>query len=106
MNVVDLVKDAELYIGKEVTVTGRLDRPRKRNSSYLFFNVDNGSGVGVQAVIKEELLGKERFKELIYGLCHTDTVTVTGSFDLRSSPRTDFYKYEVTVSNVVRVGRR
>ena len=100
MNVVDLVRDADSYIGKEVTVTGRLDRPRKKNSSYLFFNVDNGSGVGVQAVIKEELLGKERFKELIYGLCHKDQVTVTGSFNLRHSGRTDFYKYEVTVTDV------
>jgi lysyl-tRNA synthetase class II len=102
MNVVDLVRDADSYIGKEVTVTGRLDRPRKRNSSYLFFNVDNAAGVGVQAVIKEELLGKERFKQLIHGLCHNDQVTVTGSFDLRHSQRPDFYKYEVTVMEVVK----
>ena len=102
MNVVDLVRDANSYIGKEVTVTGRLDRPRKRNSSYLFFNVDNAAGVGVQAVIKEELFGKERFKQLIHGLCHKDTVTVTGTFDLRHSQRSDFYKYEVTVSDVVK----
>ena len=102
MNVVDLVRDADSYIGKEVTVTGRLDRPRKRNSSYVFFNVDNAVGVGVQAVIKEELLGKERFKQLIHGLCHKDTVTVTGTFDLRYSQRPDFYKYEVTVSDVVK----
>jgi lysyl-tRNA synthetase class II len=102
MNVVDLVRDADSYLGKEVTVTGRLDRPRKRNSSYLFFNIDNESGVGVQAVIKEELLGKERFKQLIHGLCHKDTVTVTGSFNLRHSQRPDFYKYEVTVSDVIK----
>ena len=102
MNVVDLVRDADLYIGKEVAVSGRLDRPRKRHSSYLFFNVDNGSGVGVQAIIKEELLGKERFKELIHGLCHRDTITVFGRFDLRSSTRTDFYKYEVTVSDIAK----
>lgn len=102
MNVVDLLKYANSYIGKEVIVTGRLDRPRKRNSSYMFFNIDNGSGVGIQAVVKESLLGKERFKELIYGLGHNDNVSVTGLFDLRNSDRTSFYKYEIIVSNITK----
>ena len=56
MNVVDLVKNADTFIGKEITVTGRLDRPRKKHSNYLFFNIDNESGVGIQAIIKKDLL--------------------------------------------------
>ena len=102
MNVVDLLKDTEQYIGKEVTVTGRLERPRKKHSNYLFFNVDNGSGVGIQAVVKKDELGAERFKEIVYGLCHKDTVTVTGLFNLRNSNRTDFYKYEINVVDIKR----
>ena len=102
MNVVDLLKDTQGFIGKEVTVTGRLARPRKRHSDYLFFNVDNNSGVGVQAVVKKYELGAERFKEVVYGLCHKDTVTVTGLFNLRNSDRTDFYKYEINVTDIKR----
>ena len=102
MNVVDLLKGTQGFIGKEVTVTGRLDRPRKKNSNYLFFNVDNGSGVGIQAVVKKDELGAERFKEIVYGLCHKDTVTVTGLFNLRNSERSDFYKYEINVTDIKR----
>jgi lysyl-tRNA synthetase class II len=101
MNVVDLVRDADLYIGKEVTVTGRLDRPRKKHSNYLFFNIDNQAGIGIQAVIKKDLLGEARFKELIYGLKHGAMITAIGKFDLRNSTRADFYKYELTVTNII-----
>jgi aspartyl-tRNA synthetase len=102
MNVVDLLKDTEQYIGKEITVTGIFDRPRKKHSNYLFFNIENGAGVGIQAVVKKDELGAERFKEIVYGLCHKDTVTVTGLFNLRSSGRTDFYNYEVEVTDIKR----
>lgn len=100
MNVVDLVKNADTFIGKEITVIGRLDRPRKKHSNYLFFNIDNASGVGIQAIIKKDLLGEAKFKELIYGLSHGDQIVATGVFNLRKSDRTDFYKYELTVTNL------
>jgi aspartyl/asparaginyl-tRNA synthetase len=99
MNVVNLVKDAEKYLGTEVTVTGVLNRPRKRHSSYLFFNIEDNNQ-GIQVVVKQDLLGKELFKEVTFGLCHKDTVTVTGRFDQRSSNREDFYKYEITARDI------
>jgi aspartyl-tRNA synthetase len=100
MNVVSLVNNAEKYLGQKVTVTGILDRPRKKHSSYVFFNVASENGNLVQVVVKKDLLGKERFKELTYGLAHKDIVTVTGSFDLRSSDRTDFADYEITAEAI------
>lgn len=99
MNVVNLVKDAEKYLGKEVTVTGVLDRPRKRHSSYLFFNIEDNNK-GIQVVVKQDVLGKELFKEVTFGLCHKDVVIVTGRFDQRNSNREDFYKYEITASDI------
>ena len=101
MNVVDLLKNADTLINKEVTVVGRLDRPRKKHSNYLFFNIDNGFGVGIQAILKKDILGKSLFKELSYGLSHGKTVTVTGTFNLRNSNRNEFYKYEILVKNII-----
>lgn len=102
MNVVNLVKDADKYLGKEVTVTGVLDRPRKRHSSYLFFNIEDNDK-GIQVVVKQDILGKELFKEITFGLCHKDTVTVTGHFDQRNSNRDDFYKYEIIASHIAKI---
>lgn len=101
MNVVDLVRDAEFYIGKNVTVTGVLDRPRKKHSNYLFFNIEQ-DGSGIQAVVKKDELGASTFKELISGLCHKDVVTVTGQFNLRNSSRDDFYNYEINVTTIIK----
>jgi aspartyl/asparaginyl-tRNA synthetase len=94
MNVVSLVNNAEKYLGQKVTVEGILDRPRKKHSSYVFFNVVEGDDL-VQVVVKKDLLGKECFKELTYGLSHKDKVSVTGVFDKRSSDRPDFADYEI-----------
>lgn len=101
MNVVDLVRDAGPYIGKDVTVTGVLDRPRKKHSNYLFFNVEQ-DGSGIQAVVKKDILGAVNFKKLISGLCHKDVVTVAGQFNLRNSSRDEFYKYEIIVTTITK----
>jgi aspartyl/asparaginyl-tRNA synthetase len=102
MNVVDLVKNAEEFLGKEVTVTGKIDRPRKKHSSYLFFNIEGDDSCGVQVVVKRDMLGQNLFNKLVYGLCHGSHATVTGYFDIRNSNRNDFHKYEITVNNIVK----
>ena len=99
MNVVSLVNNAEKYLGQKVTVEGILDRPRKKHSSYVFFNIAEGDDL-VQVVVKKDLLGKECFKELTYGLSHKDKVSVTGVFDKRSSDRSDFADYEITAEAI------
>lgn len=99
MNVVSLLNNAEKYLGQTVTVEGILDRPRKKHSSYVFFNVAEDDNL-VQVVVKKDLLGKECFKELTYGLCHKDKVSVTGVFDKRSSDRYDFADYEITAEAI------
>jgi aspartyl/asparaginyl-tRNA synthetase len=102
MNVVDLVNDPKTYLGQEVTVVGKLDRPRKKHSNYLFFNIEDPTG-GIQAVVKQDLLGTDLFKELIYGLCQKDTVEVIGTFGPRASNRADFYDYEITVKDIKKI---
>jgi lysyl-tRNA synthetase class II len=101
MNVVNLLQDPNKFIGKEVTLTGTLSRPRKKHSSYLFFNIET-EDAGVQVAVKKDFLGEEVFKKLIYGLSHKDLVTVTGMFNLRNSDRADFYPYEVTATNIIK----
>lgn len=99
MNVVDLVNNSELYMGQEITLVGTLDRPRKKHSGYLFFNLEDSTG-GIQVVVKQDLLGKERFKTLIYGLCQKDRIKVNGIFGPRASCRTDFYSYELCATDI------
>ena len=103
MNVVSLVNNAERYIGQKVTVEGKLDRPRKKHSSYVFFNVASETGELVQAVVKKDLLGKERFKELTLGLAHRDYIEVTGHFGLRDSDRPTFADYEIIATNIKKI---
>lgn len=102
MNVVDLIREADSYIGKKVTVVGILDRPRKKHSNYLFFNIEQ-DGEGVQAIVKKDELGPDRFKEIVYGLSHKNAVIATGRFNLRNSSRDDFYKYEITITDIRKV---
>ena len=101
MNVVSLIKNADKTLGSTVTVSGVVDRPRKKHSSYVFFNLVEDDQL-VQVVVKEDLVGKEHFKDMTYGLIHKQTATVTGTFNLRSSDRADFAKYEITAENIIK----
>lgn len=104
MKIKDLLNHEEEYLGKEIEITGIYDRPRKKHSDYLFFNIAQDNEHGIQAVIKSSEIGKERFRKLTHqGLQHKDTIIAKGILQLRGSQRDEFYKYELVVTDLYSV---
>jgi hypothetical protein len=101
MEIKELLNKEENYLGKEIEVSGIFDRPRKKHSDYLFFNITDDYKTGIQAVVKSEIVGKETFRQLTHqGLQHGNTIVATGTLQLRNSTREEFYKYELIVHNL------
>ena len=104
MNVVGLFKDINTYLGTEITIEGYFKRPRRKHSNYLFFNIENNSGIGIQAIVKKDEIGEERYRQLTHGgLSENDMIEATGILRLRQSDRNEFYKYELLVYDLKKV---
>lgn len=100
MEIKDLLNCPEDYLGQEIEVSGLFDRPRKKHSDFLFFNIAVDHDHGIQAIVKKNEVGKDKFKQLTkQGLNHNDLITAKGKLQLRSSLRTEFYKYELLVQD-------
>ena len=103
MEITNLINHEEEFLGKEIEVSGLFDRPRKKHSDFLFFNITQDHIQGVQAVLKSSEIGRDNFKRLSkQGLQHNDSVIVTGKLQLRNSLRDEFYKYELIVHNLIK----